>query len=170
MAAAIAAFAIIQALMPAVSDGAHTLAASGDGVDAKFTRALVLSEMATPDDVTIDLWAKNAGASKIDDARALSVAFGSDANPRPYRYGGSGCVAPCWEYMLDDGGPSWDIGETMHIRVHLAAPVRASSWYRATVGAGPGGQATRLFRVNPGLAPSTPTPLLTVTPTSTPTP
>ena len=125
--------------------------------------------MATPDDFTVDLWAKNIGSGEIDGIERMSVAFGSDANPRPHRYGGPGCVAPCWEYDLPSAG-AWERGETLHIRIHLDTPVASSSWYRAALHGSSGGDATKLSRVNPGLVASTPTPAPTATPTATPTP
>lgn len=163
VAAVIGTIAVVRALMPAVHEGSHAVAAAGDGANGRLTQVFSLSEMASPDDMTIDLWAKNIGSGDIAQIEMLTVAFGSDQNPRPYRYGGAGCDAPCWEY--DTGGAeAWSPGVTLHIRLYLDAPVAASSWYRATLRGLSGGDASKLFRVRPGLPASG----ASVTPTASP--
>jgi hypothetical protein len=169
VAAVIGAMAVVRALTPAVDEGADAIAAAGDGANGRFTQVMALSEMTTPDDHTVELWVKNVGSGEIAPVEGLSVALGSDMNPRPYRYGGAGCAAPCWEYDLG-GLEAWSPGATLQVRLHLDVPVVASSWYRATVRGLSGGDATRLFRVRPGLAASTTTPVPMATATATPTP
>jgi hypothetical protein len=166
MAATLGAFAIFRALMPVVHEGTASIAPTGEGANAKFTQVLTLTEMATPDDLTVDVWAKNIGTSDITGLELMSVAFGSDQNPRPHRCGGPGCAAPCWEHDLIPGS-AWARGETLRVRIHLEAPVAASSWYRASLRGLSGGDSSRLFRVYPGLAASTAT--VTVAPSATPT-
>jgi hypothetical protein len=160
--------ATMRTLMPAVSQGANSLASSQQSADADIDHVISIVEARATDNVTVDVWAKNVGGGEIRDAGTLLVEFGRESNAVPYSRGDTGCAAPCWSHDL--GAAAWAPGETVAVRIRLHSALEPASLYRVNVLGARGGQSSMTLRADPDFATFTPTPTPTFTPTPTATP
>ena len=157
----------MRTLMPAISQGASSLALTEPATDSDINHVISIVEATATDNVTVAVWAKNVGGGAIPDVDTLRVEFGRESNPVPYAYGGAGCAAPCWSHDLGAAGV-WAPDETLTVSIALDSALEPASLYRASVRGVRGGQSSVTLRANAGFATFTPLPSPTPTPTPTP--
>ena len=139
--------AVMNALMPAISRTNGSLVASADSVDARISTSIEIIHAAGADaSPTVDAWAKNIGSISIRPLDRVDVFFGPGESFVRVPYGGPGCVAPCWDYSLEND-TVWNPAATLRLTLTLDYNLAAGTTYYVKIVAPNGISDARFFTV-----------------------
>lgn len=139
--------AVMNALMPAISRTNGSLVASADSVDARISTSIEIIHAAGADaSPTVDAWAKNIGSISIRPLDRVNVFFGPGESFVRVPYGGPGCVAPCWDYSLEND-TVWNPAATLRLTLTLDYDLAAGTTYYVKIVAPNGISDARFFTV-----------------------
>lgn len=91
-----------------------------------------------------EIWVKNTGAVRIIALQQIDVFFGPETSFDRISYGGSGCTAPCWSYILEND-TEWNPTATLHITVFLTTALATGNTYYVKIVAPNGVEDTKFF-------------------------
>jgi flagellar protein FlaG len=142
-----AVIAVMNALMPAISRTNGSLVASADSVDARISTSIEIIHASGADaSPTVETWTKNVGSIAISPLDRVDVFFGpGDAFVR-VPYGGPGCVAPCWDFTLEND-TVWNPTATLRLTLTLDYDLATGTTYYIKVVAPNGISDARFFTV-----------------------
>jgi flagellar protein FlaG len=139
--------AVLNALMPAINRTSSSLVASASSVDSRISTSVEIIHAAGADgSPTVETWAKNVGAVGIGPLDRVDVFFGPSNAFVRVPYGGPGCVAPCWEYTLEND-TVWNPTATLRLTLTLDYDLSAGTTYYIKVVAPNGISDARFFTV-----------------------
>jgi flagellar protein FlaG len=142
-----AVIAVINALMPAVSRTGGALVASADSVDARISTSIEIIHASGVDaSPTVEGWVKNVGSVGIRPLDRVDVFFGPSDSFLRVPYGGPGCVAPCWDYTIEND-TVWNPTATLRLTLTLDYDLVAGTTYYIKVVAPNGINDARFFTV-----------------------
>jgi flagellar protein FlaG len=142
-----AVIAVLNALMPAISRTSGSLVASADSVDARISTSIEIIHATGLDaSPTVDTWAKNVGSIAITPLDRVDVFFGPGDSFLRVPYGGPGCVAPCWDYTIEND-TVWNPTATLRLTLTLDYNLVAGTTYYIKVVAPNGISDARFFTV-----------------------
>jgi hypothetical protein len=96
--------------------------------------------------LTVDAWTKNIGGIAIAPINRVDVFFGPEDNFVRVAYGGGGCVAPCWSYVVEND-TAWSPTATLRISLTLEDALMSGVTYYVKVVAPNGISDARFFTV-----------------------
>jgi hypothetical protein len=139
--------AVLNALMPAVSRTSNSVVASADSVDSRIsTQMEIVHASGTSGSAIVETWTKNIGGIAIAPLNRIDVFFGPEDNFVRVPYGGGGCVAPCWSYVIEND-TVWAPTATLRITLTLDDPLSSGVTYYVKVVSPNGISDARFFTV-----------------------
>ena len=139
--------AVLNALMPAISRTSGSLVQSADSVDSRISTSIeIIHAVGTDASPTVDTWTKNVGSISITPLDRVDVFFGPGDNFLRIPYGGPGCVAPCWDYTIEND-TVWNPTATLRLTLTLDYDLAAGTTYYIKVVAPNGVSDARFFTV-----------------------
>jgi len=112
---------VINAIMPAIGRAGDALVASADIADDRLSsRIEIIHATGQVAATQAEMWVKNTGAVQVVAVDKMDVFFGPETDFQRITYGGPGCVAPCWDFELEND-TAWNPTATLHITVFLDA-------------------------------------------------
>jgi flagellar protein FlaG len=143
----VAIIAVINALMPAISRTSGSLVASADSVDSRISTSIEIIHASGADaSPTVDAWTKNVGSVSVKPLDRVDVFFGPGDSFVRIPYGGPGCVAPCWDYTLEND-TVWNPTATLRLTLTLDYNLATGTTYYIKVVAPNGISDARFFTV-----------------------
>ncbi len=131
--------------MPAIGRAGDALVASADVADDRLrSRIEIIHATGQDTAVQADVWIKNTGAARISAVDRLDLFFGPETAFVRIPYGGATCVAPCWEYELEND-TDWNPTGTLHITIYLTDPLATGTTYFVKVVAPIGVDDSKFF-------------------------
>lgn len=114
-------------------------------MDQRLSSRVEIIHATGQDTATIsEAWVKNTGVIRIDAITKVDVFFGVETDFQRITYGGAGCVAPCWEYELEND-TEWNPTATLHITINLSSALAAGNTYYMKVVAANGVEDSKFF-------------------------
>ncbi|MCH8950194.1 MAG: hypothetical protein IIB87_07450 [Chloroflexi bacterium] len=114
---------VANMLIPAVSRSGSVMVAAVDLSSYRRTTLIdVIETWGEVDDTQVEVWVKNVGSSRIIAVQQSDVFFGPAVNVQGIPYGGTGCAAPCWSYVLEND-VDWNPTATLHLTLQLSSPL-----------------------------------------------
>ncbi len=145
MAAIVAIGSVIAALMPAVGRAGTALVSSADVADDRLSSRVEIIHATGQDTATsADAWVKNTGSTRIAAITKSDVFFGPETDFQRIPYGGASCVAPCWEYTVEND-TEWNPTATIHITIHVTTALATGNTYYVKVVAANGVEDSKFF-------------------------
>ena len=145
MAAIVAIGSVITALMPAVSRAGTALVSSADVADDRLSSRVEIIHAIGQDAATFaDAWVKNTGSTRIIAITKSDVFFGPESDFRRIPYGGASCIAPCWEYTVEND-TEWNPTATVHITIYVTTALATGNTYYLKVVAANGVEDSKFF-------------------------
>ncbi len=139
--------AVLNALMPAISRTSGSLVASADSVDSRIsTQIEIIHAVGTDASPTVDTWTKNVGAVAIAPISRVDVFFGTASSFLRVPYGGPSCIAPCWDYTIEND-TVWNPTATLKVTLTLDYNLVAGTTYFFKIVAPNGINEARFFTV-----------------------
>jgi hypothetical protein len=131
--------------MPAISRAGNALVSSADIADDRLSSRVEIIHATGQDTALVsEAWVKNTGVNRIDAITKSDVFFGPDTNFARIPYGGASCVAPCWEYELEND-TVWNPTGTLHITIHVSDALAAGNTYYVKIVAANGVEDSKFF-------------------------
>lgn len=147
IAAVVGIVAVTNSIMPAIGRAGNALVSSADVADTRLsTRIEIIHATGVDTETEADAWVKNTGAVRIIAVDKTDVFFGPETDFQRISYGGAGCVAPCWEYTLEND-TAWDPTSTIHITVNLSSALAAGTTYFIKVVTPTGVEDSKFFTI-----------------------
>ena len=130
VAAIVAIVAVANAVLPSVDRTSGALvSASGVVQDRISSQISLINATGTNGNADAKAWVKNVGSSTIAPLNRVDVFFGPSGNFQRIPYGGTGCVAPCWEYTFETGTTTWVPTATLFITIHSGTALVTGTTY-----------------------------------------
>ena len=131
--------------MPAVSRAGTALVSSADIADDRLSSRVEIIHATGQDAATFaDAWVKNTGSTRIAAVTKSDVFFGPETDFQRIPYGGASCVAPCWEYTVEND-TEWNPTATIHITIHVTTALATGNTYYVKVVAANGVEDSKFF-------------------------
>jgi hypothetical protein len=93
---------------------------------------------------TAQAWVKNVGSATVLPIERTDIFFGPESNFARVPYGGPGCTAPCWTYVVENAS-EWEPTATIRIDMFLSSTLGSGVTYYMKVVIGNGVSDTRYF-------------------------
>ncbi|HLG11348.1 MAG TPA: hypothetical protein VI876_06260 [Dehalococcoidia bacterium] len=139
--------AVMNALMPAISRTNGALVSSADSVDSRISTSIEIIHAAGADaSPTVDAWTKNVGRISVRPLDRVDVFFGPGDSFVRIPYGGPGCVAPCWDYTIEND-TVWNPSATLRVTLTLDYNLATGTTYYIKLVAPNGISDARFFTV-----------------------
>lgn len=145
MAAIVAIGSVITALMPAVNRAGTALVTSADVADDRLSSRVEIIHAIGQDTATLaDVWVKNTGSTRVAAVTKSDVFFGPETDFQRIPYGGASCIAPCWEYTVEND-TEWNPTATIHITIYVTTALATGNTYYVKVVAANGVEDSKFF-------------------------
>jgi archaeal flagellar protein FlaG len=129
VAAIVAVVAVVNAVLPSVGRTTGALISTSSVVQDRIASQIEIVHATGQDaDPDADVWVKNIGAATIEPINRVDVFFGPSGDFQRIPYGGPGCVAPCWEYTVENA-TDFEPTATLAIVVHNSGNLSAGQTY-----------------------------------------
>lgn len=139
--------AVLNALMPAISRTSSSIVASADSIDNRISTQLeIVHATGVQGSPQVNAWTKNTGGIAIAPVDRVDVFFGPQDDFIRVPYGGAGCAAPCWSYVVEND-TAWRPTATLRITVVWDSNLAADTTYYLKVVAPNGVSDARFFTV-----------------------
>jgi hypothetical protein len=130
-----AAIALINAVIPAMSESSSALVAANssaaDRIRTDIEVVHVASDTSAPGEDQIIVWVKNVGPNKIAPIESSDIFLNLPSTIKHLSYGSSS-GAEYWDYTIEDG-TEWTQGVTVRMTAHLANGSVTSGTYSVSI-------------------------------------
>ncbi|AKB52023.1 hypothetical protein MSBRW_2770 [Methanosarcina barkeri str. Wiesmoor] len=124
IASVICAFSFVSIVYPSViSAGDPIVSRTNEMGDQILTDMKILHETTAAEGSEVHIWIKNVGSKGISSSliQKSDLFFGEAGKFERIPYDENGCLAPCWNYSIEQSNDdNWDKGETLQIRLKPA--------------------------------------------------
>lgn len=129
VASVVAMLVVVNAIMPAVTGTSSAITSSGAALDDRIKSDIeVVHATGETDGFAAYIWVKNVGASNLAAIDRVDVFFGPENAVQRVRYGGPGCLAPCWEFTIENAD-RWEPTATLLVTLNLDSALAPSTTY-----------------------------------------
>ena len=145
IAAVVGIITVINSIMPAISRAGSSLVSSADVADNRLSTRIEIIHATGLDTATeSDAWVKNTGATRVTAMNKSDVFIGPENDFQRIPYGGASCIAPCWEYTLEND-TEWNPTATIHITIYLTTALATGNTYFIKVVSPSGVEDSKFF-------------------------
>ena len=134
IASIVAIVAVVNSVLPSVGRTSGALVSASSVVEDRISSQIQIvhatGRNGNPD---ATVWAKNIGSAAVDPLSRVDVFFGPTGNFQRIPQGTAGCVAPCWEYTLENGTSIWEQTSTLRISIHSDGNLATGTTYYVKV-------------------------------------
>ena len=134
IASIVAIVAVVNSVLPSVGRTSGALVSASSVVEDRISSQIQIvhatGQNGNPD---ATVWAKNIGSAAVDPLSRVDVFFGPTGNFQRIPQGTAGCVAPCWEYTLENGTSIWEQTSTLRISIHSDGNLATGTTYYVKV-------------------------------------
>ena len=123
IASIVAAIALINAVIPALSKSSGALVtANASAADRIKTDIEIVHATGDTTSKKVTVWVKNIGTTTINDITASDIFLDTPSSVSRLAYS-SGCTSDCWDYALEGGATVWKNTETVKFTLTLSSLV-----------------------------------------------
>jgi archaellum component FlaF (FlaF/FlaG flagellin family) len=145
---------VVNAILPTIQRTSNDIAVAGDVVGARLRSDVRIVEASgVVDTDSVNVWAKNVGASTVSSLEKIDVFFGPtddferityDSEPTCPNPDPPPRTQPCWQYVLEND-TEWGPSATLGITIYLTADLAAATDYVVTIVLPNGITASKVF-------------------------
>ena len=145
VASVVAMLVVINATFPTVTRTSGAISAAGAVLTERIkTDVEIVHAGGDNGSDTAYVWAKNIGSARVGALDQADLFFGADSAFERLPYGQAGCVAPCWESVVENA-TQWEPSATLRITIHPVDPLAAGSTYYVKFVTSNGASDSRYF-------------------------
>jgi flagellar protein FlaG len=145
IASVVAIMVIVNAMMPTIQRTSSAVVGSASAVDDRLKSEIQIIHVTGQSGTsTAYAWVKNVGVSTVGPVERTDIFFGPDGAFARIPYGGPGCSAPCWDYVVENAS-DWEPTATIRVNLYLADSLGAGVTYYMKVVITNGVADTRYF-------------------------
>lgn len=134
IAAIVAIVAVTNAVLPSVSRTSGALVSASGVIENRIGSQIeIVHATGQNGNPNATVWVKNIGATAVDPVSRVDVFFGPSDNFQRIPLGAPGCVAPCWEYTLENGTSTWEQTSTLRVTIHAGSNLSSGTTYFAKI-------------------------------------
>jgi len=133
IASIVAAIALINAVIPALSKSSGALVtANASASDRIKTDIEIVHATGDTTSKKVTVWVKNIGTTTINNITASDIFLDTPSSVSRLAYT-SGCTSDCWDYVLEGGATNWKNTETVKFTLTLSSLVAGVYSVRVSV-------------------------------------
>ncbi|NIA10031.1 MAG: hypothetical protein GWP10_09955 [Nitrospiraceae bacterium] len=133
IASVICAATFITSTFPAIARTHEPIISAVDTINDRIeTDITIIHETTSSDGKIAYIWVKNVGNNRIHPNLIVNsdLFFGPDGDFMRVEYHETGSPAPCWNYIIENGGDSWGQGETIKVMINTTDdPVTSGEYF-----------------------------------------
>jgi archaellum component FlaG (FlaF/FlaG flagellin family) len=123
----VAAFAIMNGVLPAVERSSSAINTATDQVNDQIKSQIEIINVSSAGP-NVHVWVKNTGTSTIGSIENSDVFITSGFNIERFSFGTDSTPAPYWGYQLSGDHNLWSPTVTNEIVIHMRAPLEPGSY------------------------------------------
>jgi flagellar protein FlaG len=145
IASVVAIMVVVNAMMPTIQRTSTAVAGSASAVNERLKSEIqIIHATGQPNSTIAYAWVKNVGVATVLPIERTDIFFGPDGNYARIPYGGPGCAAPCWEYVVENAS-EWEPTATVRFNIYLTTSLGTGVTYFMKVVISNGVSDTRYF-------------------------
>jgi archaeal flagellar protein FlaG len=145
IASVVAIMVVVNAMMPTIQRTSTAVAGSASAVDERLKSEIqIIHATGQPNTTIAYAWVKNVGVATVVPVERTDIFFGPEGNFARIPYGGPGCTAPCWEYVVENAS-DWEPTSTVRFNLYLTTSLGSGIPYYMKIVISNGVSDTRYF-------------------------